>query len=241
MVVRMAKRGGGESLAVIVYEQLRTGILNSGQYRPGERLKPADLCLQYNVSVSVVREALGLLAAKGLVKIDRNRGFHVTPLSLEALRHVTEARLVTEGGALRLSVQRGDVAWESMVLAAHHRLSSEPIFHAGERPVRNEGWARAHLAFHRALIAGCGNPVLLDAALQLSDTAELYRAWAAPAGRETNRDVEGEHRALLDAALAHDAGRAVEVFEEHITRTCRILADSTLVADSAPGLADTGT
>jgi DNA-binding GntR family transcriptional regulator len=231
----MAKRAGGESLAVIVYEQLRAEILNIGTFRPGERLKPADLCQRYDVSVSVVREALGLLAAKGLVKIDRNRGFHVTPLSLDALRHVTEARVVTEGGALRLSVQRGDVAWESTVLAAHHQLISQPIFRDGDPPIRNEEWARAHLAFHHALIEACGNPVLLDAAVRLSDTAELYRAWAAPGGRETNRDVVGEHRALLDAALAHDADEAVEVFEAHITRTCQILSDSALAAEIAEG------
>ncbi|MTD56498.1 GntR family transcriptional regulator [Amycolatopsis pithecellobii] len=230
----MAKRGGGESLGVLVYERLRSAILNGSELLPGQRLKPAEIGARYDVSVSVVREALGILAAKGLVRIDRNRGFHVVPLSLDVLEQLTEARLVTEGGALRLSVERGDVAWESAVLAAHHRLASEPIFHDGDPPVRNEDWARAHLDFHRTLIEGCDNAVLLDLALRLSDTAELYRAWAAAGGRETDRDVEGEHRALLDAALAHDADKAVKLFDDHITRTCQILTDYA----STFGLAD---
>src|SRR3712207_5344786 len=133
----MVKRAGGESLAVAAYEQLRSAILDAGELMPGQRLKPVELSGQYEVSLSVVREALGLLAAKGLVRIDRNRGFRITPLSLETLAHLTETRVINEGAALRLSVRRGDVAWESDVLAAHHRLASQPLFLPGDPPPRN--------------------------------------------------------------------------------------------------------
>jgi len=204
----MVKRAGGESLAVAAYEQLRSAILDAGELMPGQRLKPVELSGQYEVSLSVVREALGLLAAKGLVRIDRNRGFRITPLSLETLAHLTETRVINEGAALRLSVRRGDVAWESDVLAAHHRLASQPLFLPGDPPPRNCEWARAHTEFHYALIKACGNPLLLDICARLSDSAELYRAWSAGGTREVNRDVAAEHRGLLEAALAHDADLA---------------------------------
>lgn len=225
----MAKRAGGESLAMMVYEQLRSAILN-GDRAPGERLKPADLGARFEVSLSVVREALGLLAAKDLVRIDRNRGFQVTPLSLPALGNLTEARVINEGNALRLAVERGGVTWESEVLASHHRLASLPMFVPGDPPRRNEEWARAHLEFHRALIQACGNPVLLDICARLSDAAELYRAWSAPGTGELHRDVAGEHQALADAALAHDAEEAVVLFTAHVRRTQQILTEFGFVA-----------
>ncbi|UOZ02835.1 GntR family transcriptional regulator [Amycolatopsis sp. WQ 127309] len=223
----MAKRAGGESLAVMVYEQLRSAILN-GDRPPGERLKPGELGEQYGVSLSVVREALGLLGAKDLVQVDRNRGFHVTPLSLRALNDLTEARVVNEGAALRLSVERGGVTWESEVLAAHHRLSVQPMLLPGDQPRRNEEWALAHLAFHRTLIEACGNAVLLDICARLSDAAEVYRAWSATGTRELHRDVAGEHKGLLDAALAHDTEAAETLFAAHVRRTQQILIDGGL-------------
>src|SRR5271166_2530164 len=115
----MVKREGSESLPLNVYEQLRSEILDR-RFAPGERLKPMELQARFGVSISVMREALSLLAAQNLVAIERNRGFTVTPLSLKALDDLTVARKTNEGTALRLSVERGGVAWESEVLAAHY-------------------------------------------------------------------------------------------------------------------------
>ena len=223
----MAKRTGSETLAVSVYEQLRSDILNRG-FAPGERLKPVELGSRFGVSLGVMREALSLLAAQNLVRLDRNRGCQVTPLSPEALVNLTAARKITEGAALRLSVEQGGVTWESEVLAAHHLLATRPMFQPTDPTARNEEWAIAHMAFHHKLIDACGNPVLLDICDRLSDAAELYRAWSAAGTQEIHRDVAGEHKALLDAALAHDADHAVMLFEAHLDRTEAIVMNSDL-------------
>lgn len=234
----MVKSRDADSLAMRVYEELRVAILH-GTLAPGLRLKPADLARDRGVSLGVVREALGLLGTKSLVRIDRNRGYHVATLSGDTLKALTEARVVNEGAALRLSLTRGGVTWESEVLAAHHRLASQPMMlppaTPGEAPERNEEWAYAHLAFHHALISACGNPVLLDICDRLSDQAELYRAWSAGPGQETGRDVAAEHQGLCDAALAHDAALAVRLFEEHVCRTQQLLLGAGIVEAEQPG------
>ena len=230
----MAKRAGGESLAVDVFSRLRLEILNRG-FAPGERLKTTELGERFGVSLSVLREALGLLATQHLVRIDRNRGFHVVELSVRRLDELTVARKVNECAALRLSVTAGDVTWESEVLAAHHRMASQPmVLHEG-RMLRNEEWARAHVDFHYKLIEACDNPILLDICARLSDTAELYRAWSVPGSEQTHRDVVGEHRALLEAALAHDAERAVSLFDAHVERTRALVRDFIVSAIDEPG------
>jgi hypothetical protein len=48
-----------------------------------------------------------------------------------------------------------------------------------------------------------------------------------------HRDIAGEHKSLLDAALAHDADRTVLLFETHIERTQAILTDFDLTAGLA--------
>lgn len=218
----MVKRAGGESLAVDVYTQLRADIFDR-HFAPGERLKPLELGTRFGVSTSVMREAFGLLAAQKLVRIARNRGFHVTTLSPEVLADLTLARKINEGAALRLAIERGGVTWESEILAAHHRLAREPVYLAGQ--TRNNDWAMAHIAFHYKLIEACDNAVLLDICERLSDAAELYRAWSYAKDEAGKRDIAGEHAAILDAALAHDADRAAARFEEHVDRTAAILLD----------------
>jgi DNA-binding GntR family transcriptional regulator len=219
----MAKRQGGESLAVDVYARLRADIFDR-RFAPGERLRPTELGERFGVSVSVMREALGLLAGQSLVRIERNKGFHVAALSPKLLGDLTLARKVNEGAALRLAVARGGVTWESEVLAAHHRLTREPVYLPGEPRRRNNAWAVAHMAFHQVLIGACDNQVLLDVCARLSDAAELYRAWAG-AGGEVNRDVAAEHKALMDAALAHDADDAVSLLEAHVDKTAAIVLE----------------
>ena len=39
------------------------------------------------------------------------------------------------------------------------------------------------------------------------------------------RDVEGEHRAIMEAVLARDADLAVRLHDEHIARTVAIICD----------------
>jgi DNA-binding GntR family transcriptional regulator len=232
----MAKRTGGESLAVDVYDQLRTDIFDR-RFAPGQRLKPAELGERFGVSISVMREALGLLAAQNLVRIERNRGFHVTTLSPDALADLTLARKINEGAALRMSVERGGVSWESEVLAAHHRMASEPVYRPDDPQSRNPAWAAAHIAFHAKLIDACGSLVLLDICHRLSDAAELYRAWSgawAEGRQPVRRDIATEHRQLMEAALAHDAGLAVALFEAHVDRTATILIDQTDPAQASP-------
>jgi DNA-binding GntR family transcriptional regulator len=223
----VARRAGSESLAVDVSEQLRRDIFNR-RLAPGERLKPVELGERFGVSVGVMREALGLLAAQSLVQIERNRGFHVITLSQKDLEDLTVARKLNEGAALRLSIERGGVAWESEVLAAHHRLAKAPVYLPGGSGAYNPEWGVHHAAFHAQLVRACGNTVILDICERLSDAAQVYRAWAGDG--ETGRggivrDVEAEHRALMQAALSHDADLAVRLFEEHVDRTRAILLD----------------
>ena len=219
----VAKRSGAETLVVDVCDQLRSEIF-SCVLAPGERLLPAELGSRFGVSVSVMREALGLLSAQSLVRVERNRGCHVTPLSPASLRELTFARQVNEGAALRMSVEQGDVLWESEVLAAGHRLASEPHYDSNNR--RSRAWAIAHTAFHRALIAACGNELLLGICNRLSDSAELYRAWSGELPDSHHRDIAEEHRSLMEAAVEHDFRRSVELFEAHVQRTTQLLLDS---------------
>ncbi|MEO3827049.1 GntR family transcriptional regulator [Actinomadura sp. B10D3] len=207
------------------YDRLRAEIL-SGRLRPGERLKFAALSQRLDVSVSVLREALAKLTAEKLVVSAPQQGFRVTPLSSDDLEDLTAVRCDIEGLAFRYSIERGDLAWESRVIAAHHTLANTPMTVEGDPKLFSEAWATAHSHFHATLFDACGSNRLYDLAESLRDSAELYRRWSRPIG-DQGRDIAGEHKMIMEAALARDADKGVALLREHISRTTRKLLDAT--------------
>jgi DNA-binding GntR family transcriptional regulator len=199
-----------------VYARLRDAIMR-GEYAPRQALKPQELATTYEVSLAVVREALVRVVGEGLADRLPNRGFAVRVLSDRCRQEVTEARRTVEPVILRMSVERGDIEWESRVRAAHHRLSRTPAYAAGEGAYYCEAWAEAHRVFHRTLLDGCGNPVLLDTFDRLWTASELARRWSGH--RRPARDHTGEHRRLEEAALARDADAAAGILDRHLPLT----------------------
>jgi DNA-binding GntR family transcriptional regulator len=218
----MAKTASGGTRADDVQEQLRADILG-GRRTPGERLKFPELCEQHEVSVGVVREALTRLVDQGLVRAQPHQGYLVTPLSHTELGELTVARMEIESLVFRLSVLDGDMSWEGGMVAAHHVLERAPFAADGNPSQLSEEWAEAHAAFHVALLAGCGNRRLQEMAWKLREEAELYRRWSVSLGQEPTRDIAGEHRGLLDAALGRRPELAAERLADHISHTARLL------------------
>ena len=160
---------GGE-----VFDVLRAELLN-GVLKPGDKLRMVELASRFSVSQSVVREALTRLAEQGLVVASPQRGFRVRELSVEDITGLTESREQIESVALRLAIERGDVQWETGIVAAHHLLERTPVVDADGR--FHEPWTAIHHDFHRALTVGCNNARLHGVVLALRDSAELYRRW----------------------------------------------------------------
>lgn len=200
-----------------VFLQLREDIV-MGRLRPGERLRIETLRQRYDVGGSPVREALMRLESEGLVELEENKGFRVAAVSLAQLDDLTSTRIEIEQIALRKSIELGDVDWEAKLVSAMHFLASASKGPSEAPFERNAGWLQHHREFHRALVAGCGSPILLEMRERLFDLAERYVALSIST-RGASRDHEAEHRALMTAALDRDVDRALKLNREHIERT----------------------
>jgi GntR family transcriptional regulator, carbon starvation induced regulator len=214
-------KGSGRTLAAEAYAAIRQSI-RTGAFKPGDRLRFAELQVLCGMSVTPVREALARLTAEGFTVLDDHRGYSVARLSLEELRDVTATRQLCEGEALRLSVLRGDADWEGRVIAAHHLMARIPQAREDIPSAMREDWEARHAAFHAALISACGSPVLLEICGKLFSRADRYRRLSVSL-EGAARDVTGEHRRLMDRALARDADGAAEVLREHYGRTAAAL------------------
>ncbi|MFD8786896.1 GntR family transcriptional regulator [Kitasatospora sp. NPDC059599] len=222
MTTHTAAASGKPMLSEQVYTRLRDGIMR-GQYVPGDALKPQELAKEQGVSLAVVREALLRVVGEGLADRLPNRGFAVPAFSDRRWQEIAEARRTIEPIMLRMSIERGDVDWEARVRATHHRLARTPAYAEGEGEYYSAEWAEAHRAFHRTLLEGCGNAVLLEAFDRMWTASELARRWSAH--RAPGRDGIAEHRRLEETTLARDADTAAELLTQHLALTANALTD----------------
>ncbi|MFJ8281488.1 GntR family transcriptional regulator [Streptomyces griseoviridis] len=214
---------GKQMLSERVYTHLRDAIMR-GDHAPGDPLKPQDLAKEQGVSLAVVREALVRAVGEGLADRLPNRGFAVPAYSDHRWQEIAEARQAIEPVMLRMSIERGDLDWEARVRASHHRLVRTPAYLPEEGEHYSGAWAEAHRIFHRTLLEGSGNLVLLDTFDRMWTASELTRRWSAQ--RNPHRDGALEHRLLEEAALARDADTAAEILTRHLTQTAAGLTDS---------------
>lgn len=214
---------GKQMLSEQVYDQLRDAIMHGG-FEPEEALRPQELASRYEVSLVVVREALVRLVGEGLAERLPNRGFAVPAVTGERWQTIIEARSTVEPAVLRLSVMRGDLEWEARLRASGHRLARTPMFASGEDTHYTDAWAQAHRAFHRTLLNGCENAVLLETFDRMWTASELARRWSVrPAHRTPEHDVIAGHQRLEQAALARDAQAAAHLLTEHLALTAAAL------------------
>lgn len=93
------------TLPLQIADRLAGAIVN-GSYAPGSRLRETELGQSFQVSRATVREALRLLEQRGLVRIQPQRGAHVTQLSNKELDDLFEVRASLLATASRLAAER---------------------------------------------------------------------------------------------------------------------------------------
>ena len=219
----MARITVGRTLVDDVYSSIRDDVC-TGRLAPGQRLRLSDICKEKNVSLSVVREAVTRLASERLLQARSQQGFTVWPLSVPDLVDLTRVRIEIETLALRDSFAHGDLSWEADVIGAHHRLVGAASHAVEPQSTPNYAWMRAHSEFHAALAAACTSPLLLQLRQQLFDSAELYRHWSAYLAKsKRKRNIAKEHKALLDAATAHNVDGGIELITNHIQLTTDLI------------------
>lgn len=201
-----------QTLFQATYARVRDDII-FGVAAPGQRLRLKELHKTYDASVPTIREVLNRLSAEGLVTSEDQRGFTVAPISGGNLLDLASLCKLIEGHAMQVSFRLGTVAWESDLVAAHHRLSRiEQRMSTGTNADRRE-WKRHEFGFHRTLIGACGSDELLAVHQTVFDKYLRYQMifWTFR-GESTAR----EHKDLLEAALARDFATAKAVLERHI-------------------------
>ncbi len=215
------------TLSEQIYRQLRRDIM-SGVFAPGQSLRLELLKQLYGGSFSPIREALNRLRSERMVLTTTSRGFRIAPLSVEEMWDACETRTLIDCEALRRSLLNADDAWEGRLVGAYHALTlavqRAATAQTPDRALEDTLEAR-HLEFHHALIAACRSSRLLDLSAQLYAQTERYRrpAKVGATAYGPQRNIDDEHRQLLDAAISRDVERSTAMLAAHYRKTAEFI------------------
>ena len=191
-----------------VHEHLRDEIL-SGRLTPGTELSEVALAESLGVSRGPLREALGRLAAEGLVTVRPRRGAIVRALSSDEFIEAYQVREALETMAMRLAVPK--LTAEDVAALEHGIEEMSARSEAGDV----KGFFDANSAFHQVFFVAAGNRMLAALYSQLRGQIDRHRLRSLELRGDLHRSI-AEHKAILRAAKAGDVERAVHLVSEHI-------------------------
>ena len=196
------------SLSQQAYYLLRDRIVTLA-LPPGSLVNERDLCQEFGLGRTPVREALHRLADDGLVEVWPRRGIYVGAVDVGDLRGISELRIELEGFAARLAAERITetdrtelTQLRSELDQVHDDADERHLIHLDQR-------------IHR-LIYRLARNAFLEAAADRAYVLAL-RLWFLALERvERLEDAVHDHQVLLDRIEQGDADHAAAVAREHV-------------------------
>ncbi|MEM6891438.1 MAG: GntR family transcriptional regulator [Pseudomonadota bacterium] len=202
-VILNAKSATAEEIAVQLTE-----AIHEHRLQPGAKLREDEVCDIFEVSRTIVRQALHSLEHKGLVTILRNKGAFVAKPSLKEAREVFETRSLIEPAMARAAALRAtprDIAHlETHMKAEQDALDSEEVGAA----LKLSG--DFHVQIARIADHGLIETLLKQLVARSALVIALY--WR----RRNALCDSSSHRSLVHALRDGDADSAEEIMKGHL-------------------------
>jgi DNA-binding GntR family transcriptional regulator len=183
------------------------------EYQVGQRLVEAELTQQMNVSRSTVREALKILASRGVVDIIPHRGAVIHGLTLDDAENLLAVLEVLTGLAARLAAQNIDKGSNRKNFSAAADALIEP-----DSSQALERFLDVRAGYYKAMLDVAGS----------DDLERSMPTWRAHLFRNqffsslTRNDVHAmaaEYAKITEAILGGDGGRAEMFARRHIQKS----------------------
>lgn len=224
-------------------------LIEAGNLKPGDKLPPADqLCLQFSVSRTVVREAIASLKAEGRLRSLRGSGVYVEepPAASRAGFSLFMAAPEEIGDILDFMEFRISVEVEAAGLAAERRTEihllrmAQALAQFRRHLKDNTLGTDADRAFHRAIADATGNNRFRLFVDEMGERLIPRRALGASFADEKAKSdflgvIETEHQHIFDAISDRKPDEARIAMRRHLEDGRRRYREWSLSHDLAAG------
>jgi len=215
-----------------IQEMIFRGELELGDRLPSE----AELCEQFGVSRTVVREATKSLVDRGLLSAEPGRGTFVTAVSTEHLadsfglfvkasevstRNLIEVRELLEVKIAKLAAERASPGHLARMEGALEEMSRALEKMEGDVDAVEE-FIRADCDFHMVLAEAAQNDIFYALIGSLVEEVQDMRRSSAdvPVGF---RKAQQHHRTMYECVSRGDSQGAAEAMRQHLLEVTRNL------------------
>ena len=203
-----------------IEEAIVTKKIPSGDRLPSEM----ELCNQFGVSRTAVREALRTLSAKGMISIEKGRGIFVKSISSEHVSDSMHSYLeVTGNGNTMLEVIEARIIIEPAIAAyaaSHHKDQDIIALHQNLEEMRlntdKAEHARLDMKFHLLVAEASGNsimPLILNPIHRLMPNIKKRIMKAIPGAKEA---ALLWHKKVIDSIESRDPQKAYSAMKGHL-------------------------
>ncbi|MXW33565.1 MAG: FadR family transcriptional regulator [Rhodothermaceae bacterium] len=228
MTQKFTPVGKPQLLSHSVVEAIENSI-RKNDLRPGMRLaSELDLCSQFGVSRTVLREALRMLSGRGLIRIEKGRGIFVSELSAETVSTPLQMYLQQHSGDLKyIDLIKARQLIEPPIAAEaalYHtpddaRQLKEDFDAMSSWTGGNEELANLDLAFHQHIAIASGNSVVPLLIAPIHALMPQVKSSVHKAVEDAKYSAIEWHRRILDAILERDPEAARVNMEYHLVES----------------------
>lgn len=232
MFLKVSKLPLYQRLVKQIQEMIFRGELELGDRLPSE----AELCEQFGVSRTVVREATKSLVDRGLLSAEPGRGTFVTAVSTEHLadsfglfvkasevstRNLIEVRELLEVKIAKLAAERASPGHLARMEGALEEMSRALEKMEGDVDAVEE-FIRADCDFHMVLAEAAQNDIFYALIGSLVEEVQDMRRSSAdvPVGF---RKAQQHHRTMYECVSRGDSQGAAEAMRQHLLEVTRNL------------------
>jgi DNA-binding GntR family transcriptional regulator len=219
--------GGSASVTDRIVESITTAIIER-RLMPGTKLAEQQIADIFEVSRTLVRQALNQLSRDHLVTLEPARGAHVAQPSVEEAQQVFAVRGMLESAMVR---ELCAVITDAQIAELRQHLRDE-----SNAVVRTDVSGRTRLLadFHVKLARLLGNEVLAQLLADLLSRSSLISLMYQSA--HSAEHSQAEHVEIVDALEQRDARAAVRLMQQHLGNVERNLRLNPRMPDLASAL-----
>ena len=225
--IRLSPEAGlPQQVAEHLAGEIRDGVLELGQKLPSE----SELCKQYGVSRTVIREAVARLRHDGLLESRQGSGVMVASWENRRAFRLDRVNMKDPFNINFIYEMRVLIGVESVVLAAvRHQLNDlkrlKHLMDDMAEAIKNDkDGAIPHRAFHKSIAEAGYNPYLIDFESFLQD--RLWEIFKQARKRTQTTPglalkVHNEHQLILDAIASGVPNLAREAALNHLRNAAK--------------------
>lgn len=197
-------------------ERLRDLIIG-GTLAPGDRVNESELCEDFGISRTPMREAIKILAAEKLLELLPNHGARVAQMTKNELSETLEVIAILEAAAAEQACNL--ISDEELgLIEAHHNIMVK-AWEKEDEPV----YFKHNKLIHETIVAASRNKTLMGIYASLSGRVQEARYTAHKTPAQWQKAIN-EHEEILRLLKAGESHTLFDCMRSHIRGKAAVIA-----------------